>query len=114
MKWLVDENIPSTVVEFLKNQKIDVKVLDELTKSRLNDIEIAELAEKEKRVILTLDLDFGYIHYFEKRGLVNIVIIRARPSTPENIIRLLKKFLDSKIEAKGLVIVSENKIRVRR
>ncbi len=112
MKWLIDENIPSSVIEFLKNRETDVKTLDELTKTRIDDLEVAELAGKENRVILTLD--FGYIYYFEKRGVVDIVIIRVKPATPENILKLLTKFFASKIEPRGLVIVSEKKIRVRR
>ncbi len=114
MKWLIDENIPSAVVEFLKNLETDVKTIDELVKTRVDDLEIAELAEKENRVLLTLDLDFGYIYYFEKRGLMNIVITRVKPATPENIIKLLMRFFDSKIEPNGLVVVSEKKIRVLR
>ena len=112
MRFLADENIHSSVVEFLRSKGLDVVTVVELDKARIKDTEVADLAQKEKRIILTLDLDFGYIYYFEKRGLINVVVVRAKPAAPEKIIILLEKFLKSKIEPKGLVVVSEKRIRI--
>lgn len=81
-------------------------------KSRALDREVADIAQKENRIVLTLDLDFGYIYYFEKRGFINIVIIRAKSNTPNEIIKLINKFLDSNTKPEGLIVVTENKIRV--
>jgi predicted nuclease of predicted toxin-antitoxin system len=112
MKFLADENIPLDVINFLKSRNIDVVTLSDLGKSRLLDKEIADIAQKENRIILTLDLDFGYIYYFEKRNLINIVIFRANPSTPEKIIELLTNLLNSNAKIEGLVMITKNKIRV--
>lgn len=112
MRILANENIPRSVVKVLKEKGHDIATLYDLGKSGITDNEVMETAEKEDRAILTLNLDFGHIYYFAKKGVVNIMVVRTKIPTPENITKLLTKFFELKIEPKGLVIISEKKIRV--
>lgn len=66
MKFLVDENIPHSLIIFLKNkghQIIDVK---RSKYSRTNDIKLINIAVKNNYIILTFDKDFLT---FKKEGL---------------------------------------------
>jgi len=60
MRILADENIPS-VVKFIKEKGHDVVTLYDLNKREISDVEVVETAEKDDRIILTLDLDFGHM-----------------------------------------------------
>jgi len=62
MRILADENIPS-VVKFIKEKGHDVVTLYDLNKREISDVEVVETAEKDDRIILTLDLDFGHMYY---------------------------------------------------
>jgi len=110
MKILADENISQTVIESLRKQGHDVISIYDLGMLGIDDERVMDIAIKENRIIITLDLDFGYL-YFKKREKVRIIVIRARPSVPTNVIRLLNNFLKLKTTPKGLIIITENKIR---
>jgi predicted nuclease of predicted toxin-antitoxin system len=53
MKFLVDENLPNAVPDELVAKNFDVS----RPISGSMDTEIAELAKKERRVLLTLDME---------------------------------------------------------
>jgi len=114
MRILADENIPLSVVKALKEEGHDIVTLYDLGKTGITDESVVDVAEREDRIILTLDLDFGHIYYFTKRGLVNIIVVRSKMPISENITKLLLKFFKSKIEPKGLIVLSEKKVRVLR
>ena len=58
MKFLADENIPLKVVEELRQMNIDILSLS-LLKPGATDYEAAQIAQKEKKIIITFDKDFG-------------------------------------------------------
>jgi len=63
-KLLVDENIPLSVMKWLKEEGHDVVRVSQVGLKGEKDEVIIDFAKKEGRVILTLDLDFGYMYYF--------------------------------------------------
>jgi predicted nuclease of predicted toxin-antitoxin system len=114
MKVLADENIPLSAVKFLRAGGHDVATLLDIGKTGIPDSEVVEIAEKDGRIILTLDIDFGHIYYFAKKGKVNVIVLRPSVPIPENVMKLLENFLKSGVDPRGLVIVSEKKIRTLR
>ena len=112
MRILADENIPLSVVKFLKKEGHDVLTLYDLNKRGISDIEVVETAEKDDRIILTLDLDFGHMYYFSEQGKINIIVVRPKVIFPENIMNCLNRFFDLKIAPKGLIVISEKKVRI--
>jgi len=62
IRVLANENISPKTVRFLKSSGLDAKRITDFGKS-LKDINVIEIAKKEKRIILTFDLDFGEIFY---------------------------------------------------
>lgn len=60
MKFLADENISPVVVEQLRKRGYDVFDIKEEGKRGLADNEIAKLAVKEERIIITQDKTFPY------------------------------------------------------
>jgi predicted nuclease of predicted toxin-antitoxin system len=78
---------------------------------QLKDPQIAPLAKKEQRVILTHDPDFGELYYFAERGEIGILVLRLHHQTFEAVNEVLGRFLKSEAPSKidrwhSLVILS--------
>lgn len=59
-----------------------------------------------------MDLDFGFL--FSKYPKATIIIVRPRILLPERIIEIVDKWLDKIMVEKGLIILTEDKIKIRK
>ena len=58
MKLLLDQGLPPLTAELLRGQGIDTIHVSEIGYSRVEDPKIIELAQTNKRIIVTLDADY--------------------------------------------------------
>ena len=58
MKLLLDQGLPPLTAELLRGQGIDTIHVSEIGYSRAEDPKIIELAQTNKRIIVTLDADY--------------------------------------------------------
>ncbi len=100
MKFLLDANISPETTRFLFKLGCDVKDLISENLYYLTDEEIYSFALREKRIIVTFDLDFGEIFHFS-RSKTGVVILRLENQTIESVNKVLEKFLQTK-DAKRL------------
>jgi hypothetical protein len=75
MRFLADENFRHDVIAYLDSHGHDVKI----TPKGVADIQIASLAKKEKRVLLTNDGDFANTLRFLPKAYYGILIFRLHP-----------------------------------
>ncbi len=118
-RFLADENISLLTVRHLRKLGYDVKDLSKEGKTGLTDEQLVNLAEKEERMIITFDLDFGEIYYFAAKTHVGIIVLRIRPQTIEHANEVLERFLKSRMIKeenleKALIIVDEKRVRFRK
>jgi len=112
MRFLLDDNVPYSLKTFLMNRNIEcVKTFEVSLKGR-GDEEIIEYAISNDYKIITLDLDFGFL--FSKYPEATIIIVRPKVLLPERIIEIVGKWLDKIIAEKGLIILTEDKVRIRK
>lgn len=116
IKFLLDANLSPETATYLAEQGFDSKSVNTEKLGNLTDPEIVLIAKKEKRVIITFDLDFGEIYHEKERGSVGIIVLRLKDQTIENINFVLKKFLSqhlNKLEKnpRSLVIYKKNSVR---
>lgn len=115
IRILADENISPKVVEFLRQQEVDV--LDTKTQNLIGktDEELIEIANEEHRFILTHDNDFGKLPIFEGKKYNGIIYFRLKKINPENVIKVYQQLLNLKTEIypNSIIIVEENKLRIR-
>lgn len=112
MKFLVDENLPKGVAQYLTDKKFDV--LKAIPGS--SDEDIAALASKEKRVLLTLDTDFANILSYPPEKFSGIVCFRIRNPRIDEILRTLNHIIEyfDQDSIKGkLIIATANRLRIR-
>lgn len=109
MRFLIDINIPQSVINSLADKGHDV--LD-IKKKRLDlkDSELIKIAKQEKRIILTRDKDFLILTQFPKYQVPTIVI-RLKTQIPSYIQEHLLQLLENQNETilnKSLTIIRED------
>jgi predicted nuclease of predicted toxin-antitoxin system len=73
MKFLADMGISSLSVGWLRDQGHDALHAREAAMQRAPDEDFLEKARNEDRVLLTLDLDFGYLMAISGERLPSII-----------------------------------------
>jgi len=109
LKFLLDENIPTSVFKFLKERKYDVFYVSKGAKDR----DVAELAKREKAVLVTRDYDFANVLLYPPGEFYGIIILKVHPPLAEKLIGSMENILKAEEVFKGRVfIVLEDRIRV--
>ena len=75
MRWLADECIAASLVASLRHSGHDVLYVTEHA-AGLHDVDVVELAMREKRLLLTEDKDFGDLIFRRGRAAPGIVLMR--------------------------------------
>jgi len=114
MKFLLDMGISPITGEYLTKAGHETTHLIDMAMDRSSDLEILDLAEKEKRVVLTHDLDFGRLLAFSEAKLPTVVMFRLRDMRPENVNKVIhlviQQFTDA-MEKGAILSVGDKKIR---
>lgn len=112
MRFLIDENIRKEVVDFLKSAGHDT-----LTVPRgLKDEKIAQIANEDRRIILTHDQHFADILMYPPKEYSGIIRIKIHPPSAPIIINALSGLLDKLSPGevdKKLIILEKNGFRSR-
>jgi len=114
-KLLADENIPRDVRDWFTQKGFQVIDVSEINLKSAKDFALAQYAEKHKLPIVTLDKGFAKIYRMFKRGTFAVIILKAKPAQPSNIIEALE-LASAKLNLKEignkLVIITKNRVRV--
>ncbi len=116
MRFLVDMGISLQTVMWLREQGHEVVHLREEGLHCLPDADILSKARREKRIVLTMDLDFGYLMAVSKEQLPSVILFRLEDERSETVNRQLKNVLaqcKSDLEVGSIISVTEMAIRVR-
>ncbi len=109
LKFIADENIQQSVVEFLKENKIDIYSINDKNFQSMPDKAIIEMAFKEDRVILTHDSDFGKLIYQNKSPFLGIIYLRPGHIDPSFTISSIKTIIQQDFDFLfPFILVAEN------
>jgi len=103
------------VAQWLRDQGHDAVHLREASMSRATDQEVFAKAQRESRVVVTCDLDFGEILAMSG-AIVSVVVMRlANPATMRAIERLDVVLANcaAELDRGAIVAVEESRLRVR-
>lgn len=115
MKFLVDMPVSPKVCTFLKSCGHDAVHIFEIDMFS-PDEKIFKLAQKEDRIILSMDMDFSTILFLSKANSPGVILFRMRFPTVENICERIKKLLEQFKEkelACSIVVVQDDRVRLR-
>jgi predicted nuclease of predicted toxin-antitoxin system len=117
MRLFADECLYLMTTMFLRKQGHDILTIQEAGFSGVKNGEVAKLANKEKRILITRDMHFCNILKFPPENNNGIIVLKIRPDNTSlvhnNLLNFLKKYTKEKI-AQTLVIIDHNKFRIRR
>ena len=113
-RLLADENVPGAVVAALRQQEHDVAwILEDAPGSP--DPDVLERAQREGRVVVTFDKDFGELAF--RRGLaasVGVVLFRITLTSPDHAVRAAVAAFASRADwTSQFAVVEDDRIRLR-
>lgn len=94
MRFITDENLGIQIPKFLKDIGYDVISVIEVALSK-PDTDILDLANKENRILLTTDKDFGELVFKEKLIHSGVILLRLKDESVKNKKRVLLRELKS-------------------
>jgi predicted nuclease of predicted toxin-antitoxin system len=115
IKFLLDENMPFALLEYLKNKGYEVKHLKKVDKVGIKNGEVYKFAEKIGSWILTRDSDFKSYHKFICHDVKGIIVFALKDTRTINVLKVIERFLESHIEklsSKNLIIIEDSGIRI--
>lgn len=113
MKFLVDENLGSSVSKWLKQQGYDVKCIG-TDFAGIDDDAVLKKAYDENRILITCDTDFGKLVFKDLQMHRGIVLLRMSNMDFDKILKFLTKVFDQYKDAlqDNFVVASDSGIRV--
>ena len=114
---MTDENIYSSTVTMLRGQGHDVKDIKEIRLYGESDENIISLAQRENRILVTLDQDFSNIIAYPPEKHPGIIVLKVHPPSISQTTYLLKRVITRVTEEEikeTLVVIDKNKFRIRR
>ncbi len=115
MRFLADENIPRAVAQALIKQGHDVTTISDVERGA-GDHRIVARAEREARVLLTFDKDFGEIAFRSARSPnCGIILLRFVPRDPEDAVAVVATAIAMRDDwTDQFAVVERDRLRVRR
>ncbi|NQU82680.1 MAG: DUF5615 family PIN-like protein [Parcubacteria group bacterium] len=115
VQLLLNENIGVKTAKFLRDKGYDIKSTIEDFRG-VDDKTLMKIADKDKRIIVTLDRDFCQLVFRDTLPCRGIVLLRLNNELPESINKVLDLFLKNNKQDLNnkFVVVSENRVRIRR
>ncbi len=115
LRFLADESCDFAVVRALRAEGCDVFAVSEVMR-RSDDRELIDQANREKRILLTEDKDFGWLVFVSHADSAGVILIRF----PGNLRRTLAQTVRQLVREQGerllgaFVVVQPGHIRISR
>jgi predicted nuclease of predicted toxin-antitoxin system len=114
MRFLADENMPGPAVAALRASGHDVLWIRESTPGA-SDAVVLDLAQRDRRVLVTADTDFGELAF--RSGLpaqCGVVLVRLDWAEPDGDNRAVATALSSRDDWSGVfAVVERDRVRIR-
>jgi predicted nuclease of predicted toxin-antitoxin system len=114
MHFLADENVPRSIVVWLRGEGLDVLYAAELL-VRSPDADLLSEAEAQDRVIITEDKDFGELIFRDRLNSHGVILIRMGDlAVSSRLARLQSVWATIERNVPGnFIVVTKTKLRVR-
>jgi predicted nuclease of predicted toxin-antitoxin system len=117
MRLLADLHIAPRTVEFLKSLGHDVVRVSQVLPPTSSDLEIIAYAGRDRRAILTQDLDFSAEIAVSRQAYPSVILLRLSSSRIESVNRILSDVLaalEQDVQEGALITVEDHRVRRRR
>ncbi len=114
MRFLIDEDVPKLLIEWLRTQAHDLMLAGEIAPGEI-DHHWLDLAEKTDRLIVTADKDFGEMIFRDRLNSHGVILLRLYdlPLT-ERLTRVQEVWSIVESNPSGrFIVVTSKRVRVR-
>ena len=114
--FLIDENVTSSIVKFLRSEDYKVHTLQDLKRRGITNGEVAQIALKNHAIIITFDSDYLKLKK-EIQAELRIIYIHMYRINPMIAKRLLEKHLETSLnhlKDPGKIIITENSVSFKK
>lgn len=114
MRFLVNENVPATVIQKLRQRGHDVLSVKESMRAEQDDV-ILVRAQAEKRIVVTHDKDFGELAFRSQLpSFCGVILFRLAGKSPDTDNERILEALASRTDWAGhFSVVTAGRIRMR-
>ncbi|MFT3883185.1 MAG: DUF5615 family PIN-like protein [Gemmatales bacterium] len=115
MRLLADENLPASIVQWLRETGHDIASASEVSSGEVDEHWL-DLANAEERLILTSDKDFGELVYREGLSSFGVILLRMDEMPVRDwIVRLREAWSIVEANPQGkFIVISPKRERVRK
>lgn len=108
MRFLLDQDVFALTARFLVDAGHDVVLVAQIGLSQASDEEILKTAQKQQRILVTRDRDYGNLVFVRAIG-AGVIYLRVLPSTTNAVHTELARILQtySEVELTGAFVVVE-------
>ncbi|RMG25440.1 MAG: hypothetical protein D6732_22410 [Methanobacteriota archaeon] len=116
MRFKIDENLPVEVADVLQAKAFEALTVYEQNLSGVNDANLAQICRNEKRILITLDMDFADIRSYPPEEYYGFMVLRVKRQDKLYIMKIISEVVEVLLHESPigqLWIIEEGKIRVR-
>jgi predicted nuclease of predicted toxin-antitoxin system len=115
MKFLIDVGVGKGVEEYLRGKDFDVKAVREID-PRMEDERIILEAFQEKRIVVTMDKDFGELVYQSSMRHSGILLLRMEDASGPEKVSVVRNIVENFQEhiADSFCVFQNNRLRIRK
>jgi predicted nuclease of predicted toxin-antitoxin system len=115
IEFLLDENMPFALIEFLETKGFRIKHLKKIGKVGIKNGEVYKIAEKEHLWIITRDADFENYRKFVTYNVGGIIVFKLSDTRTPHLLNKMKQFLEKyqdKLGVKRLIVIEASEIKI--
>ena len=115
MKLLLDQDVYSATVRFLRKTQHDVITASDIGCSRAEDVELLHRSHEMRRVFVTRDKDFGRLVFLQDQA-AGIIFLRVSPSNladVHNELALVLEQYSQEVLLSAFVVIDSRRHRIR-
>jgi predicted nuclease of predicted toxin-antitoxin system len=116
MRFKVDENLPREATALLLSAGHDAMSVLDQRMGGTPDPDLYAICQQERRVLVTLDLDFSNIRAYPPRESAGIIVLRPGSQDKLTVVQVIDRLLpllDRQSPAGALWLVGKERVRMR-
>ncbi|MCK4859818.1 MAG: DUF5615 family PIN-like protein [Candidatus Omnitrophica bacterium] len=115
LKFLIDVGVGKKVEEWLLEKGYDTKAVREID-PQMEDDKILDIAVYEKRIVITMDKDFGELVYNSGLSHSGVLLLRLEDAKADKKVEIVEKILGQYSDKllNNFCVFQDGRIRIRR
>jgi len=116
LKFLANENVPVSSVNYLKSKGYDITSIG-VDEAGVSDQQVMDIATKQDRTIITYDSDYGELIFkYGFKPNAGVIFIRQQPTEPLETAKIIEQLTSNTTLSfeRTLTVVDSNSLRQKK